>query len=86
MFKYKWKNTGKITSQHGMFYKYLIESNGKEFAKKYLEVNEKAIDSIEEIIQNENIECDFERETAYVFSRTENGINQIKDEKKAIEK
>lgn len=80
------KNTGKITSQHGMFYKYLIDSNGKEFAKKYLEANEKAIDRIEEIIQNENIECDFERETAYVFSRTENGINQIKDEKKAIEK
>lgn len=80
------KNTGKITSQHGMFYKYLIESNGKKFAKKYLEANEKAIDNIEKIIKNENIECDFEREIAYVFSRTENGINQIKDEKKAIEK
>ena len=80
------KNTGKITSQHGIFYKYLIDSNGKEFAKKYLEANEKAIDNIKNIIQKENIECDFETEDAYVFSKTENGINQIKDEKKAIEK
>ncbi|MBP3502818.1 MAG: FAD-dependent oxidoreductase [Clostridia bacterium] len=80
------KNTGKITSQHGMFYKYLIESNGKDFAKKYLEANENAIDEIESIIKNEKIECDFEKENAYVFSNTENGINQIRDEKKAIEK
>ena len=36
-----------------MFYKYLIESNGKEFAKKYLEANEKAIDNIEKIICQE---------------------------------
>ena len=30
------RNTGKVTSQHGVFYKYLIDSQGKEFAKKYL--------------------------------------------------
>ena len=41
------KNTGKITSQHGIFYKYLIDSQGKEYAKKYLEANEKAINNIE---------------------------------------
>ena len=36
------RNTGKVTSQHGVFYKYLIDSQGKEFAKKYLEANQKA--------------------------------------------
>lgn len=79
-------NTGKVTSQHGIFYNYLINSKGKEFARKYLEANEKAIKEIEEIIKNENINCDFEKEDAYVFARNENSISQIKEEKKAIEK
>ena len=30
------RNTGKVTSQHEVFYRYLIDSQGKEFAKKYL--------------------------------------------------
>ena len=38
------KNTGKITSQHGLFYNYLYNSNGQEYAKEYFEANEKAID------------------------------------------
>ena len=79
-------NTGKVTSQHGIFYNYLINYNGKEFARKYLEANEKAIKEIEDIIKNENINCDFEKEDAYVFARNENSISQIKEEKKAIEK
>ena len=28
------RNTGKVTSQHEVFYRYLIDSQGKEFAKK----------------------------------------------------
>ena len=42
--------TAKITSQHGLFYDYLIMSKGKEYAKKYYEANEQAIDNIEGII------------------------------------
>ena len=36
-------STAKITSQHGLFYKYLIDSEGEEFAKKYYEANEKLL-------------------------------------------
>lgn len=43
--------TAKITSQHGLFYKYLIDSEGKEFAKKYLEANEEAIRNIEKLLK-----------------------------------
>ena len=39
-------STGKITSQHGLIYKYLKDLNGKEFAKKYYEANEKAKENI----------------------------------------
>lgn len=80
------KNTGKLTSQHGLFYKYLIDANGEKFAKKYFEANEKAIDNIEKIIKEENIECEFEKEDSYVFTMNQNGISKIKDEQKAVEK
>lgn len=59
--------TGKITSQHGMFYDYLTNSFGSNFAKKYLEANEKAIQEIENRIKNENIDCDFEKKESYVY-------------------
>ena len=35
--------TGKITSQHGLFYSYLNNSYDMHFAKDYLEVNEKLL-------------------------------------------
>jgi len=38
--------TAKITSGHGLFYDYLINSKGIEFAKGYLEANEYAISDI----------------------------------------
>lgn len=36
-------STAKITSQHNLFYDYLINSYGKDFAKGYLDANEEAV-------------------------------------------
>lgn len=80
------KNTGKLTSQHGLFYEYLINSNGKEFAEKYLEANEQAIDNIEKIIKEEDIQCEFERQNSYVLARKEIDKDKIKDENTAVNK
>lgn len=77
--------TGKITSQHGLFYDYLINSNGKEFARKYLEANENAIKNIEDIINKENINCDFEKQDAYVFTEKEDEIQKIETEYNAVQ-
>ena len=78
------KNTGKITSQHGLFYDYLINSQNKEFAKKYLEANQNAIDKIENIVNLENIDCDFKRENAYVFTNNIKELEKIKKEVNSI--
>ena len=43
-------STAKITSQHGLFYKYLIDSKGEEFAQKYYEANEQGLQNIANII------------------------------------
>lgn len=76
--------TAKITSQHDLFYDYLINSKGKEFAKKYYKANEEAIDNIEKIIKEENIVCDFERVDSFVYTKDINLVNNIKTEVGAV--
>lgn len=76
--------TGKITSQHGLFYKYLIDTFGFDSAKSYLDANEFAIKNIKEIIKTNNIDCDFSIQDAYVYTQDEKEIQKIKDEVKAV--
>lgn len=73
-------STGKITSQHGLIYKYLCETFDKEYAQKYYNANEKALKNIEEIINTENIDCDFEKKSAYVYTQSGTEMDKIKQE------
>lgn len=77
--------TAKITSQHGLFYDYLISSYGKQFASDYLQANEQAIENIEDIINAEKIKCDFERQNNYAYATSKNELQAIKKEVKAVE-
>lgn len=76
--------TAKITSQHGLFYKYLLQSEGEEFARKYYKANEKAIRNIENIVVKENLACDFEKQDSYIFTEKEDEVQKIKDELEAV--
>lgn len=78
--------TAKITAQHGLIYKYLFDSYGKDFAKKYLTSNLEAITSIKNIIDTENIECDFEFQNSYIYTTDSNNIRKIKDEANILKK
>jgi len=75
-------STGKITSQHGLIYKYLCNSNDENYAKKYFDANEYGLRNFEKIIQEENIDCDFEKKDAYVFTQSDLELQNIKDEVK----
>lgn len=77
-------STAKITSQHGLFYKYLTDSEGTEFAKKYYEANEQAIQNIIKIIEEEKIDCGLEKQSAYIFTEKLEDMQKIKDEYEAI--
>lgn len=72
--------TAKITSQHGLFYTYLVETYGEGFAKDYLSANQEAIENIKNIIDDEKINCDFERQSNFVYTTTPNEVAQIKKE------
>ena len=76
--------TGKITSQHGIFYKYLIDTFGHDFAKSYLDANEYALKNIKEIIKSNNIACDFSIQDAYIYTQNEADVQKIKDEVNAV--
>ena len=78
--------TAKITSQHGLIYKYLYDSYGKDTAQKYLDSNQEAITNIKNIIDSENIDCDFEFQNNYVYTTDANSISKIKNEVKVLEK
>lgn len=77
--------TGKITSQHGLFYRYLSDAYAEKFAKDYLDANEEAIKNIKDIIDAENIKCDFEYQNNYVYATTQKEYDALKLEQEALE-
>ena len=76
--------TAKITNQHNLIYKYLIDSLGVSMAKKYLYANQEAIENIYQIIKDENIDCDFERQDSYVYTNNLDELEKIKLENEAV--
>ena len=77
--------TGKLTSQHGLFYTYLVNTFGRETAKAYLNTNENAIRSVKEIVDTENIDCDFEWQDAFVYTNNPVELEKIKlEDRKSV--
>lgn len=58
--------TAKITSQHGLLYHKLLEKNGLEYASKYLEINQLAVEKYRQLC--EKTECGFTSKSSYVYS------------------
>ena len=78
--------TGKITSQHDLFYAHLINDYGEKYAQKYLEANEQAIKNIKQIIDNEQIECDYRMQKSYVYTTEQDEVIEIEKEVEAVNK
>ena len=76
--------TAKITLQHNLIYDYLIDSFGKEFALDYFKSNKKAISNIKKIIDSEEIDCDFEYKSNFIFTKNLDDIDKIKKEVKSL--
>ena len=78
--------TGKITSQHDLFYAYLVDDYGYDYAQKYLEANEQAIENIKKIVNDEQIDCDFSEEKSYVYTTVEDEVPEIEKEVEVVNK
>lgn len=72
--------TAKITAQHDIIYYTIKSKMDQESAEQYAKANQAAIDAIDNIIQQNNIDCDFSWQPAYVYTQDENYILQIQEE------
>lgn len=75
--------TAKITSQHHLIYDKLINQFGVEKAKQYADSNEFAIEYIAKNIKQNNIDCDFRRLPAYMYTMDDTYIDKIQKENDA---
>ncbi|MEG1408574.1 MAG: FAD-dependent oxidoreductase [Terrisporobacter sp.] len=74
------RNTGKVTSQHGLIYNNIKKEYSLETAKLYYEANEDGLKLVESIIKENNIDCEFKIVSSFIFTEDEKYVEQIEDE------
>lgn len=73
-------STAKITAQHSLIYNYIQTQFGKEFAQQYADANQEAIKVMASLIEEHNIDCDFQWKSAYVYTQQDKYIEKIRQE------
>ena len=72
--------TAKITSGHGTSYTKIRRAFGADGARTYAEANETALERIAQFVDEDRIDCDFERRTNYVYAQSEEEVAQLRQE------
>jgi glycine/D-amino acid oxidase-like deaminating enzyme/nitrite reductase/ring-hydroxylating ferredoxin subunit len=80
------RSTAKITSQHGLIYRELIDRFGLKRAQLYADANKAGCDQVERWIGTYGIDCDYETKSAYAYSCIASKVADIKDEVEAASK
>lgn len=62
--------TAKVSAQHGLIYTELVKSIGEDKARLYYEANMDALRFLEEQVDQLDIDCDLERQHAYMYALT----------------
>ncbi len=71
--------TAKISAAPNIIYANLISSIGQVNAQKFADANMKSLEMISEIVEKEDIDCDFQRLPLYIF-------NESSEDRETIEK
>jgi glycine/D-amino acid oxidase-like deaminating enzyme len=77
------RTTGKVTSQHGLFYDNLVQKFGQKNARLYGQASQAAINQIEKNIRVEKIYCNWQQDDSYVFTAQKGQIPKFKSEARA---
>jgi glycine/D-amino acid oxidase-like deaminating enzyme/nitrite reductase/ring-hydroxylating ferredoxin subunit len=72
--------TAKVTSGHGLGYSKIREGFGDEGARTYAEANQAGLERIAQFVEEDAIDCDFERKDNYVYAEDERQTEQVKQE------
>lgn len=63
--------TAKITAQHGLFYRALMERVGSDLARQYARANQEAVEAYRRLVREESILCDFTDCPAYLYTQSD---------------
>ncbi len=77
------RSTAKLTSQHATIYAQLLRTHGRDGARSYAEANQAAIECVAGLVNDLGIDCDFERRSAYVFTRSDDKLKLLESETEA---
>lgn len=77
--------TAKITSQHDLIYRKLLQGVGEELAKQYAAANQNAIAAYHRIISEQGISCEFEERPAFLYSTRQQGVLPLEQEAAAAQ-
>lgn len=75
--------TAKVTVLHQLIYADLIKQIGEQKAKLYAESNLAGVEQVATFVAEEQIDCDFSRQSSYTFAEPDSELDQIKHEVKA---
>jgi glycine/D-amino acid oxidase-like deaminating enzyme/nitrite reductase/ring-hydroxylating ferredoxin subunit len=75
--------TAKLTVLHQLIYADLIKQIGEEKARLYAESNLAGIERVAAFVEEEQIDCDFSRQSSYTFAEPDDELDKITDEVKA---
>lgn len=75
--------TAKLTVGHNLIYADLMKKHGQETARAYAASNQWAIERLEELVSSEEIDCDWERASNYVYTENEKRLADLREEVEA---
>ena len=75
--------TAKVTSLHTLTYSTLVSKFGEAGARVYGEANEAAIARIAAFVEEDGIDCEFERQEAYTYTQSRSQVRKIQAEVEA---
>jgi glycine/D-amino acid oxidase-like deaminating enzyme/nitrite reductase/ring-hydroxylating ferredoxin subunit len=77
------RSTAKVTAQHTLIYRYLIDKFGVDHAQLYADANRGGVEQIGSWVDKLGIDCDFEPKDAYVYTGNSSRREELEAEAEA---
>lgn len=75
--------TAKVSSLHGLTYADLLKTQGEEKARQYADASQAAIEQVAGLVEEDGIDCDFERKVALTYTQDPEKVQDIESEVEA---